>query len=108
MEDKWQPVTQASRVRIVQLPIEVGLYICGVVNKYKMPNLMQGPYVWMGSVINFTRKDWKKVENLPLQQWMESSMKDYFDERVDFLKEADLSKSIQLMFIHAIIMVVWL
>lgn len=92
LEDKWQPVTQASRVRIVQLPIEVGLYICGVVNKYKMPNLMQGPYVWMGSVINFTRKDWKKVENLPLQQWMESSMKDYFDERVDFLKEADLSK----------------
>lgn len=61
-----------------------------------------------GICYKFYEKGLEKVENLPLQQWMESSMKDYFDERVDFLKEADLSKSIQLMFIHAIIMVVWL
>lgn len=93
LENKWQPVTLASRAKVTQLPIEVGLYICGVANKYKMLDLLEGQYVWIGSVANFTRKDWKKVENLPLQQWMENSMKDYFEERISFLKESTLSKS---------------
>lgn len=92
LENKWQPVTQASRAKVTQLPIEVGLYICGVANKYKMLDLLEDQYAWIGSVANFTRKDWKKVENLSLQQWMENSMKDYFEERMSFLKESALSK----------------
>ncbi len=92
LENKWQPVTQASRAKVTQLPIEVGLYICGTANKYRMIDLLEDQYAWIGPVANFTRKDWKKVENLPLQQWMESSMKDYFEERISFLKESVLSK----------------
>lgn len=92
LENKWQPVTQASRAKVTQLPIEVGLYIWGVANKYKMLDLLEGQYVWSGSVADFTRKDWKTVENLPLQQWMENSMKDYFEKRISFLKESTLSK----------------
>lgn len=96
LENKWQPVTQASRAKVTQLPIEVGLYIWGVANKYKMLDLLEGQYVWSGSVADFTRKDWKTVENLPLQQWMENSMKDYFEKRISFLKESTLSKSYRI------------
>lgn len=96
LENKWQPVTQASRAKVTQLPIEVGLYIWGVANKYKMLDLLEGQYVWSGFVANFTRKDWKTVENLPLQQWMENSMKDYFEERISSLKESTLSKSYRI------------
>ena len=49
--------------------------------------------MWIGSVANFTQKDWKTVKNLPLQQWMENCMKDYFEQRISFLKESALSKS---------------
>lgn len=93
LENKWQPVTQASRAKVTQLPIEVGLYICGVANKYKLLDLMENQYMWIGSVANFTQKDWKTFENLPLQQWMGKCMKDYFEERISFLKESALSKS---------------
>lgn len=93
LENKRQPVTQASRAKVTQLPIEVELYICGVANKYRMLDLLENQYVMLRSVENFTRKDWKKVENLPLQQWMENSMNDYFEERINFLKGSDLPKS---------------
>lgn len=86
LKNKWRPTTKVSRVRVMQLPIEVGLYICCVTSKYKMTNLLYGQYEWGIAWENYSQKDWKKVENLLLQQWMECNQKEYFEKRIRFLK----------------------
>lgn len=86
LKNKWRPTTKVSRVRVMQLPIEVSLYICCVTSKYKMTNLLYGQYEWGIAWENYSQKDWKKVENLLLQQWMECNQKEYFEKRIRFLK----------------------
>lgn len=39
------------------------------------------------SRVNFTKGDWKKIENTPLQQWTMENLKNYFKKRIDFLKK---------------------
>ena len=91
LENEWQPMVQASRMGVTQIPIEVGVYICGVANKYGMKNLLEDQGMWNNFWMKFTRKDWKKMDNLQLRQWMESNQKEYFRERTRFLKEPILS-----------------
>lgn len=92
LEDEWKPTTQVSRAEMTQLPLEVGLYICGVAKKYSI----LGEYlcvkdVW-GFCMDLIQKDWRKVRILPLKRWLEQNQKDYFEERSRFLKEAIFSK----------------
>lgn len=42
------------------------------------------------SRVNFTKGDWKKIENTPLQQWTMENLKNYFEKRIDFLKKPSL------------------
>ena len=61
-----------------------------LLNKYRMLDPLETPICTMlenRDWVNFTRKDWRKVENLPLRA-MDGNivMKDYFEERVNFLK----------------------
>ena len=91
LENEWQPITQASRVEVTKLPIAVSLYIWGVINKYKMTSSLEGQ-VWFRTEANdYTQKDWRKVENLSLGQWLQYNLKDYFKKRVLYLKEPFLS-----------------
>lgn len=90
LENEWQPMTQANRIKVTQLPLEVGLYICGVANKYGMQEFFREDGVWNQIRSNFTRKEWKKIKNLSLQQWIESNLNDYFENRSEFLKESVL------------------
>lgn len=59
LENKWKPTTLVSRIEVTQLPIEIGLYIWGIVNKYRMAKFLESKYVYE-SWKNFTQKDWKR------------------------------------------------
>lgn len=87
MENSYQPITQASREKVMKIPIEVGVYICGVANKYRMINLLRGQSKWIAYWSDLIIKSWKNVKNLLLRQWMECNQKDYFEQRLRFLKE---------------------
>ena len=89
MENAWKPTTQASRITVTQLPIEVSLFIWSVVNKYNLSKLLRGQRAY-ASRVNFTKGDWKKIENTPLQQWTMENLKNYFEKRIDFLKKPSL------------------
>ena len=90
LENTGQPTTQANRAHVVKLPIEVSLYILGVVYKYKLEEfwyeIIRKEYAW-NPEMDFTRKDWRNIEKLPLCQWMEYSLKDYFEQRKRFLNK---------------------
>lgn len=87
MENAYQPVTQASRMKVMKIPIEVGLYICSVAKKYGMTNLLQGHEEWNQYWFDLTIKGWRKIGNRLLRQWMECNQKDYFEQRIRFLQE---------------------
>ena len=91
LENECQPTTQASRSEVTQLPMDVGLYALGIINKYNMEKFLKEQYVF-DSWTNFTRNDWKEMvlKNLPLRQWIEYNMKDYFEERIRFLGNSSL------------------
>ncbi len=84
-ENEWRPTTQASRFEITKIPIEVSLYSLVIVNKYGLSMLLERQYV-LDSWINFTLEDWKKLKNISLKQWIENQLKNYFEERINFLK----------------------
>lgn len=84
MENSYQPITQASREKVMKIPIEVGVYICGVANKYRMINLLRGQSKWIAYWSDLIIKSWKNVKNLLLRQWMECNQKDYFEQRLRF------------------------
>lgn len=92
LENEWQPVMQTSRVEVIRIPIEVELYICSIVNKYRMVDPLENQYIENEVWMNYTQKDWKKIENLPLQHWIKDNQKDYFEKRVNFLKTPTLSE----------------
>lgn len=54
MENAWKPTTQASRITVTQLPIEVSLFIWSVVNKYNLSKLLRGQRAY-ASRVNFTK-----------------------------------------------------
>lgn len=62
----------------------------GVVYKYKLEEfwyeIIRKEYAW-NPEMDFTRKDWRNIEKLPLCQWMEYSLKDYFEQRKRFLNK---------------------
>lgn len=86
LENEWQPITKANRGKITQLPIEVILYIFGIVNKYEMTNLLTRQFMHEAWV-NFTQKDWRKIEKMSLFRWIENNLKDYLTQRLHFLEE---------------------
>lgn len=92
LENECQPITQVSRSGMMQFPIEVGVYICGVINKYGMLDISGSHMVWSDCWMEVTWKDWKRIQNLPLRQWIERNQKSYFEERISFLKEPILSE----------------
>lgn len=92
LENVWQPVMLTSRAEVIRLPIEVELYICSIINKYRMVDSLDDQYIEDESWMNYTQKDWRKLENSQLQQWIKENQKDYFEKRVCFLKEATLSE----------------
>lgn len=86
LENEWRPTTWASRDN-ARLPLEIALYLCGVVNKYKLDQLLELSDTcgrkWSGE--NLTT--WKKLWESPLEKWMNTSQRDYFDKRVHFFEE---------------------
>lgn len=84
----WQPTTQVSRIEVTQFPMEVDLYICGIINIYDTENFFYEQYVY-DTWKKFIRHDWKEtvLKNLPLRQWIEYNLKDYFEERIRFLEK---------------------
>jgi hypothetical protein len=93
LEKEWRPTTQANRAGIIELPIEVGLYLCGAVNKYKMGVLFEDQYVWRRFSVRSVQNDWKVLQNSLLQQWLECSMESYFKERINFFRENIISQN---------------
>lgn len=89
LENEWQPMVQASRKRVKQLPIETELYVSGILNKYIIKNPLKHQFVRVGNRdwVNFTLNDWRKIENILLRQWLRYNHKDYLKKRVNFFKE---------------------
>lgn len=88
MENQWRPMIQASRSKITWLPIEVGLYIYSITNKYGMVDLWRNLREFNKFWDKYTQKDWKNVDNKQLWQWIECNQKDDFNERKNFLAES--------------------
>ena len=88
MENEWRPVIQASRSKVTWMPIEVCLYLYSLANKYEMTNLLDNLRGLNEFWNKYTQKDWKKVDNKQLIQWIDHNQKEYFDERIKFLEES--------------------
>lgn len=91
LENAWQPVTQANRMKVRQLPIEVGVFVWCILHKYKVVEFLGTQDVFY-SWIDLTQKDIKKMQDFSLQQWLQFNLRDYFEERIRFLKETILIK----------------
>lgn len=87
MENQWRPMIQASRSKITWLPLEVGLYIYVITDKYEIINLLNNIHELNKFWDNYTQKDWNNVDNKRLRQWIEYNKKDDFDKRKNFLEE---------------------
>ena len=86
LENVWQPITQVSRTEVLQIPIEVSLYILGIIMKYIKGKVFKIQYI-CDSQIDFSQKDWRKIENSSLGQWLKYTLNNYFEERICFLKD---------------------
>lgn len=92
LENSCCPTTQVGRIEVAQLPIDVGLYVCGIINKYRIKIFFK-PYREYDLWNNFTQKDFKKkvMKNLPLRQWIEYNLKDYFENRISYMEKSTIS-----------------
>lgn len=87
LENEWRPMIKASRSKVTWLPIEVGLYIYSIANKYGMADLWRDLRELKEFWDKYTQKDWKNVDNKQLRQWIECNQKNEFEKRKKFLEE---------------------
>lgn len=92
MKDEWQPKTLASRSEVQQIPIEVGLYIYCVTNKYGMRKIWNSQEREKVQWMNFTQMNLKNVKSIPLKEWIEATQRDYFDTRKKALEKPMISR----------------
>lgn len=91
LENEWHPMTQASRIKVIRLPIEVGLFIWCVLYKYKSTPFLEEQDIF-DSWIDLTQKKWGNL-NSSFQQWLEFNLRGYFEERIHFLEKPLLTRS---------------
>lgn len=88
LEDQWKPVTGVSRFKITELPLIILVLISGILSKYQM---IEDSNFNLSSLIcrrNYSLKDWREARIPELQQWLETNLKIFFDERLEFFKDS--------------------
>ncbi len=79
MESPWKPMVDVSRLRISGLPLPVSLLLQGILHKYELQSVQY-------FIMHFKRwndyplKEWVKIKELPLDQWLHNNFADLIIE----------------------------
>lgn len=87
LEKEWRPLTEVSRFKIIEVPLKINVVISGITSKYRMLDIFERQYASADRWRNHLLRDWREARSLPLKQWMETNQKNFFAERMKFLKE---------------------
>ncbi len=81
LEGEWKPTVEASRSKIVDLPLKVLMAIYAILNKYNLLETMQGRYIYkMIKWELITLEEWRQVRNSSVGQWIERNQKKDIEE----------------------------
>lgn len=85
LENKWRPIMEVSRFNVKELPIEINTVISGIVSKYQMLGILEDQYTFNYTERKRSLKEWREVRT-QLGQWMENNEKEFWAERMKFIK----------------------
>lgn len=83
LENEWRPVAEVSRFLIKEIPLKIMVVMSGILSKYKM--LRERGFA--NKLGNHSLKEWRKTRIPHLKQWMDINQKNFFLERMQFLKK---------------------
>lgn len=86
LEDEWRPVMEVSRFSIKEIPLEISIVISGIASKHQMMDILEVQYALADRGRKHSLQEWRKTRTLQLKQWMEKNQKNFFTERMNFLK----------------------
>lgn len=105
LENKWRPIIEISRSKILKLPLEVLVATYGILVKYSLNKAFDNRfYNWNESRIFWKSSEeddisslleWRKITNSQLGIWMKTNLNGFFEKRKQRLQEPEMTSGEQ-------------